>query len=339
MQEIISPMLRMLDDFDWGEYAPMIRELNDSPYGAALKEALRKLDRPALYESHVHGPGHIERTMLHGAMCALREPLDAADTALLLDMCSYHDTGRISDWLDGAHGARAALKLAALTGRGGDELNMMMAGVEAHSLGDKALNGVLERYPCSDPVRERTLAELLKDSDGLDRVRINDLNPAFLRREASRSRAAFAQFLFDRYVELETELYGGKRQSDGYELSTVTAVRNFVYQCRRENRGCAETAMLVWGNLTGILVSEDLLCPAEGEDCLLLSAAERFLNAYGSRFGISDVPAMCAELRETFLTQYGTTVCRELLAGGSTTCPGCIVDGCLFLLAKWKKKK
>ena len=330
----------MLREFDWGEYAPLIDELNASRYGAMLREALLRLNRAALYESHVHGPGHIERTMLHGAMCALAEPLNEEDTALLLDMCSYHDTGRTCDWLDGAHGKRAAEKLASLTSRRGEELQMMMAGVEAHSLGDRALDSVLARYRYRDAARARRLAELLKDSDGLDRVRINDLNPAFLRREASRSRAAFAQFLFDRYVELETELYGGKRDSDGYELSTVTAVRNFVHKCRTENRGCAETAMLVWGNLTGILVPEELLRPVSGEeDCSLLAAAERFLTAYGNRFGITDVPTMCETLRSAFLAQYGTTVCSALLSGGSTSCPGCIVDGCLFLLAIWKNKK
>ena len=46
-----------------------------------------------------------------------------------------------------------------------------------------------------------TLTQLLKDADGLDRVRIWDLDPMFLRREKSRRRCEFAKELFRRWQE------------------------------------------------------------------------------------------------------------------------------------------
>jgi hypothetical protein len=41
------------------------------------------------------------------------------------------------------------------------------------------------------------LVALLKDADGLDRVRLGDLDPSYLRVPASQSMVAFAQHLFD----------------------------------------------------------------------------------------------------------------------------------------------
>lgn len=52
--------------------------------------------------------GHIERTLCHGAMCAMDEALSQADTGLLLDACAYHDIGRTRDGLDFVHGSTAA---------------------------------------------------------------------------------------------------------------------------------------------------------------------------------------------------------------------------------------
>ena len=203
MEDRSSPMLALLGRKDWGDEQPRVDLLLASPYGESLLKALKTLNRDVLYQSHVHGLGHIERTLVHGAMCAQAEGLDAADTALLMDMCSYHDTGRESDWLDGAHGFRSSLKLAELTGRRGEDLKIMMAGVEAHSIGDKYMEDVIRKHGPADPERALRMARLLKDSDGLDRVRIRDLNPKYLRFESSRKRARFAQLLFDRYREIQ----------------------------------------------------------------------------------------------------------------------------------------
>ncbi|MBR1845947.1 MAG: hypothetical protein IJ792_05040, partial [Oscillospiraceae bacterium] len=43
------------------------------------------------------------------------------------------------------------------------------------------------------------LTQLLKDADGLDRVRVWDLDVNYLRREASKQREDFAEYLYARY--------------------------------------------------------------------------------------------------------------------------------------------
>lgn len=194
-----SPMLELLRRGEWGPYQPLMDRLSQWQGWPLFLETLTGLNYAALYQSPVHGPGHIERTLLHGAFCAMEEPLNLEDAALLLECCAYHDVGRINDGLDHEHGRRSAGRLAALTGRKGEELTMMMAAVDAHSRPESRLIPTLEGYAPADWDRTLTLAQLLKDADGLDRVRIWDLDVRHLRREASRAREDFAEYLFQVY--------------------------------------------------------------------------------------------------------------------------------------------
>ncbi|MBQ8975454.1 MAG: hypothetical protein IJ072_07030 [Oscillospiraceae bacterium] len=197
-----SPILEILNNDDWGEYRPVLDELKSRRYFDLLMDAYEKLDIGALYDSAIHGVGHIERTILHGGFICMREGLDAGQTALVLDACSYHDVGRENDNVDYDHGYRSSLQLEALTGRGGDELNIIKAAVTAHSRNDGDMEAILASYDIENRPLSMTVSELLKDADGLDRVRINDLNPRFLRRESSRGQAGFAVWLFKRYQQL-----------------------------------------------------------------------------------------------------------------------------------------
>ena len=321
-------MLTLLQRRDWGEYQPLLDTLLGSPYGEALLRALHALQRDVLYQSHVHGLGHIERTMVHGAMCAQAEKLNGADTSLLLDMCSYHDTGRESDWLDGAHGLRSSLKLEALTGRTGEDLKTMMAGVEAHSIGDKFLEDVLEKHAPADRDRARNLAQLLKDADGLDRVRIKDLNPRYLRRESSRKRAAFAQELFDRYRALQGE-WGVEQEQEGFDLGVIQALKLFVSDCFAQKKSCGETALLSLDRLIRETHAPDLipLLPKDSPDCGLLEAAQLYFRAL---FPEDDPAALDAEFSARFARQYGSLKCAEVKPAEG--CGGFAVDGILFAL-------
>ena len=160
---------------------------------------MEELNLGVLYESDIHGIGHIERTLCHGAMCAMDEALSQADTGLLLDACAYHDIGRTRDGLDFVHGSTAARFIGLVTGRTGEDLLILQAAVEAHSRKEKELSAILQKYHPQDMDRALTIAQLLKDADGLDRVRIWDLDVRFLRRTSSTARADFAQELYNRY--------------------------------------------------------------------------------------------------------------------------------------------
>lgn len=191
----------------WGRYSKLMGNFLQTKYADSLINALKELKCEELYVSELHGIGHIERTMLHGAMCAKAEDLSDDDTHLLLLMCAYHDTGRVDDRVDPLHGYRSSLNIARITGLSGDELRIAEAGVEAHSLNDWWMDAVIAKHFSSDLwrkpifVRADRLSKMLKDADGLDRVRINDLDPNRLRWLDSRARVDFAQYLLDMYSD------------------------------------------------------------------------------------------------------------------------------------------
>lgn len=194
-----SPMLELIARGEWLDQQPWFDRLAAWQYYPMLLETLEQLNHDALFVSTMHGLGHIERTILQGAFCAMEEPLDEADTRLLLLACSYHDVGRINDWVDHLHGHRSAGKIGELTGHQGEDLLILQGAVDAHSQKEAAMDETLAAYGARDSVRAKRIAQLLKDADGLDRVRLGDLNPAYLRREASKQRVALAQRVFDRY--------------------------------------------------------------------------------------------------------------------------------------------
>lgn len=213
--EQLSIMQRLIQDDQWDCFQPLMESIKQWEHWPLFLKALTNLKRDALYTSLVHGEGHIERTLLHGAFCAMAEGLDCENTALLLEACSYHDVGRENDWYDTEHGHRSAQRLAELTGRTAQELLMLQAAVDAHSKPDKELEKTLRSYETEDYLRTFQLAQLLKDADGLDRVRIHDLKTEFLRREASVQRADFALYLYSKYelyLSLELPFANGKIQ-------------------------------------------------------------------------------------------------------------------------------
>ena len=199
---MISPLMELILENRWDDFQPLMDRLAAWEHWPLFLAKLVSLDRSALFDSRVHGPGHIERTMLHGACCAMEEGLDGADTALLLECCAYHDVGRVNDSVDHLHGHRSAGELGRLTGRQGQELVMMMAAVDAHSRPEQDLIQTLKGYHPEQWERCLVLTQLLKDADGLDRVRIYDLDVSHLRRQASRDRESFAEYLFGKYQRM-----------------------------------------------------------------------------------------------------------------------------------------
>ena len=194
-----SVLLNLLQQRDWEELQPLVDRFQAWGFYPLFVQAVKQLRLEVLYESKIHGLGHIERTLCHGAMCAMDERLNQADTELLLDACSYHDIGRSRDSLDFEHGSVAARFIGLVTGWTGEDLLILKAAVEAHSRKEKDLPEVLNRYAPQDLERAKRIAQLLKDADGLDRVRICDLNVNFLRRESTVHREPFAHSLYIRY--------------------------------------------------------------------------------------------------------------------------------------------
>jgi hypothetical protein len=147
-----------------------------------------------LHASDLHGQAHVGRVLIHAlrliAATGLIEEAPCLWAAVYLhDIARRHD-GRCPD-----HGARAWARLATLPdvqarlARGGvraEDAAAVEYAVGIHCSGEPA-----ETHP------HYRLAALLKDADGLDRVRLNDLKTKMLRHAEARDMVPFAQWLYD----------------------------------------------------------------------------------------------------------------------------------------------
>ncbi len=316
-----SPLLELLLNGDWGQWQPILDRLRAWRMWPELVRTFRELKREELFRSPVHGEGHIERVILLGALCAMKRDLPDEDVRLLLLACSYHDTGRLSDWLDVAHGRRSAYKLERITGLTGDDLAMVMAAVEAHSRRDSDMDGILAGYAPRQPERCRELALLLKDADGLDRVRLSDLDVSYLRTPEAVELADFARWLFDAFNdELKKRGITPPARPDYYDRDLVIRVRDRVHEALQEGQGMMETVAGCLTELFGCQPPEARLSHPCGEAwsdtaCGAWEGASSFVMDYVLQKNGDPVRA-ASDFRARFLAQYRSDRCADLRTCG-----------------------
>jgi hypothetical protein len=147
------------------------------------------------HPSRTHGQGHVARVMIH-AFRLIEATGKAEEGARLWGAVYLHDLARTHDGFDEVHGRDAVLRVNESTdlqdrlvahGIASDDPSMLLA-VMMHCLpDDHSAYGGKPIWP---------LLALLKDANGLDRVRFGDLEKSYLRSEHSRNMAQFAQDLY-----------------------------------------------------------------------------------------------------------------------------------------------
>ena len=149
------------------------------------------------HRSQLHGQSHVARVMVH-ALRLIEATGWEHEAARLWAAVYLHDLERTHDGRCLRHGADAVarwekqLPLQAHILSGGvleRDYAAIAHAVEVHCLPDS-----------EEPERDHPdwpLVALLKDADGLDRVRLGDLDPAYLRLPPSHEMLEFAQQLFD----------------------------------------------------------------------------------------------------------------------------------------------
>lgn len=148
-----------------------------------------------LHPSQLHGQAHVARVLVHGLrLIAATGFVD--ETPRLWAAVYLHDIARRHDGYCTRHGADAWARLAtlpdveALLSRGGvqkDDYAAIETAVTHHCRGELAKDHPHWR-----------LTSLLRDADGLDRVRLGDLDPRYLRNPEAESMVPFAEELFSR---------------------------------------------------------------------------------------------------------------------------------------------
>lgn len=157
-------------------------------------EEMLPLPELFLHKSRLHGQAHIGRVVIHALR--LVGATGSADQARPLWAAAYlHDLARTHDGREPGHGAAAWRRLEALPdvrdlfARAGvcdADLPAIESAVTLHSRAEASEGSPFER-----------LTNLLKDADGLDRVRLHDLNPDYLRNPEARTMVDFATRLYD----------------------------------------------------------------------------------------------------------------------------------------------
>lgn len=194
-------IIDILENDKWIRSYDFFDDFMKSSYYENLIDSYHRLNREILFDSHVHGPDHIERVIFFSHLLSFLNDLDFYDLDVLRNAASLHDTKRRNDRYDPSHGPRAAIESIGYSYARDEDKKILQAVIAAHSPEDRAMDKIITNFidPRDDFVRAKFLAELFKDADGLDRVRINHLDPRYLRNIHSKSLVDFSYELFKRF--------------------------------------------------------------------------------------------------------------------------------------------
>jgi hypothetical protein len=127
---------------------------------------------------------HTQRVLYLAELLGCLEKLDEPARAILALAAVYHDIGRTSDGVDPAHGYASfgkADRMGLIQPEQHEGYQAIKYLIETHCISDREGLRLVNGYGMTDTARAARLLMFFKDADGLDRVRINDLNPDLLR--------------------------------------------------------------------------------------------------------------------------------------------------------------
>lgn len=194
MLEAVSKV-RLTTILDDPEFEPLIASYHawTSSFGPRPELFLRPYG--------IHGVGHARRVLFLVLLLCHLFKIAGVDRRLLALAALYHDIGRVDDGRCQIHGRNSAAKVSAnelIVFNTVDDRQTFDFIIEHHCIRDVLARRALPAAvrPVNE-VRTWQLYEILKDADGLDRVRIGDLEPEYLRTLEAKQLVYLAQDLFD----------------------------------------------------------------------------------------------------------------------------------------------
>jgi hypothetical protein len=146
----------------------------------------------------IHGISHTRRVLIHAQTISAARDVDEDWFESLVLAVAWHDIGRTHDGREPEHGINSVAKVRRLGLHAGVDAHILARtffAMEWHSVPDyQAIDkaAALDPRQMPEPGTMLRVLWLLKDADGLDRVRIGDLDPGQLRYEESVARVARA---------------------------------------------------------------------------------------------------------------------------------------------------
>lgn len=151
----------------------------------------------------IHALGHTKRVLLLSLIICFLENFSEKDQAILGFASIYHDIGRKNDGYDPDHGLASYSKLIneqLLKLDDFHENEILRFLVQNHAIPDQSAYKKINRYALINVERTLRLYDAFKDADGLDRVRLKDLNPEYLRTDSAQRLILAAHQLYSRKV-------------------------------------------------------------------------------------------------------------------------------------------
>ncbi len=146
------------------------------------------------HASTLHGQAHVSRVMVH-AFRLIAATGWAEEAPRLWAAVYLHDIARTHDGLCHRHGSDAMTRFETLS----EVRDLFAQGGVAESDYPAIRTAVVHHCLPRELMRTHPhwrLTSLLKDADGLDRVRLGDLDPRYLRNREAHEMVAFAESLF-----------------------------------------------------------------------------------------------------------------------------------------------
>lgn len=147
----------------------------------------------------IHGISHTRRVLLLSLILSWMEGLSETDRDLLCQAAIYHDIGRSNDNFDPRHGRESyqrVLQYGLFNGET-EQQEIVRFIIENHCISDYKAERLVKDYKVTDPEYLFKLYLVFKDADGLDRIRINDLDVKQLRTLSAHKLLLVARELLD----------------------------------------------------------------------------------------------------------------------------------------------
>lgn len=153
----------------------------------------------------IHGIHHAERVMYLALNISKLEKYSESDMNILIEASKFHDIGRTHNGvclIHGMHSNEKIDKYNLLNGFSIEDENILKYVIHNHCIQDKYTKKNIDKFRISDKERAIRLLMAFKDSDGLDRVRIGDLDSNYLRTKSSKKLINVAEKLLQNGVPL-----------------------------------------------------------------------------------------------------------------------------------------
>lgn len=153
----------------------------------------------------IHGIPHTERVLFLALNISKLENYSEDDISLLIEAAKFHDIGRTHNGVCLVHGMLSNRKIEEydlLSSFSEEDKSIIKYIIHNHCIHDKDTQNNINQFNIEDKERARRLLMAFKDSDGLDRVRVRDLDPSYLRTKASKQLIDLAQRLLENGIPL-----------------------------------------------------------------------------------------------------------------------------------------